>query len=129
MTKEKFIEFIKDLGFSQTWGSNSNSFSLFTDVNNLINSKYSNHQITMVFNQLNIHIDKNVELIQLSSSQISGHMTSGKNFGNFSLKTFGNEGDFQLELFLSFISGSFNKVPDSIIKYMRDKRIKDILGE
>jgi hypothetical protein len=119
MTKEKFIEFIKDLGFE---GQTLDSFSLFTDV---IGDPNLN---AMSFcNQLNIHIDKNVELIQLSLSQISSHMASGKSFGNFSLKTFGNEGDFQLELFLSFIRSSFNKVPDSITKYMRDKRIKDIL--
>ena len=54
-------------------------------------------------------------------------MQSGKNFGNFSLKTFGEEGDFQLELFLSFIKGSFNKLPNEITQFMRDKKIKDIL--
>ena len=118
MTKEKFIEFIKDLGFE---GQTLDSFSLFTDV---IDEWYNSGYL----NELNIHIDKNFELGQLSLSQIGGHMVSGsKNFGNFSLKTFGNEGDFQLELFLSFIRSSFNKVPDSITKYMRDKRIKDIL--
>jgi hypothetical protein len=54
-------------------------------------------------------------------------MQSGKKFGNFSLKTFGDENDFQLELFLSFIKGSFNKFPDTINQYMRDEKIKDIL--
>lgn len=124
MTKEKFIEFIIDLGFNQTWSSDSNSFSLSTDV-----IDGTNLSSIAFCNQLNIHIDKNFELVQLSLSQISSHMASGKSFGNFSLKTFGNEGDFQLELFLSFIRSSFNKVPDSITKYMRDKRIKDILVE
>jgi len=68
-------------------------------------------------------------LAQLSLSQMSGQMVCGKNFGNFSLKTFGDKGDFQLELFLSFIKGSFNRVPDNIIEYMRDKKIKNILSQ
>ena len=51
MTKEKFIEFIKDLGFE---GQTLDSFSLFTDV---IGDPNLN---AMSFcNQLNIHIDKN----------------------------------------------------------------------
>jgi hypothetical protein len=48
-------------------------------------------------------------------------------FGNFSLKTFGDDGDIQLELFLSFILGSFNKKPSHIVQFMRDMRIKNIL--
>lgn len=107
-----FIEFIKELGFSQTWLEKPDSFSFKTDVEN---------------NYLYINIDYNLGLFQLQETKMWSNMQSGKNFGNFSLKTFGNEGDFQLELFLSFIRSSFNKVPDSITKYMRDKRIKDIL--
>jgi hypothetical protein len=75
--------------------------------------------------QLKISIDG--ELVQLSLSQISTHMMAGKSFGNFSLKTFGDDGDIQLELFLSFILGSFNKKPSHIIQFMRDMRIKNIL--
>jgi hypothetical protein len=58
---------------------------------------------------------------------MSSHMMSGKNFGRFSLKTFGDKDDLQMEIFFSFIKGSFNKVPDNIIQYMRDKKITDIL--
>jgi hypothetical protein len=53
-------------------------------------------------------------------------MMVGKSFGNFNIKTFGDKNDFQMELFFSFIKGSFDKVPDAITQYMRDKKIKDI---
>jgi hypothetical protein len=112
MTKENFIEFIKELGFTQTWLEKPDFFSIKTDLEN---------------NYLNISIADNLDIFQLQETRMWSNMQSGKNFGNFSLKTFGDEGDFQLELFLSFIKGSFNKVPDVITQYMRDKKIKDIL--
>lgn len=112
MTKENFIEFIKELGFTQTWSEKPDFFSIKTDLEN---------------NYLNINIDYKSELFQLQETKMWSNMQSGKNFGNFSLKTFGDEGDFQLELFLSFIKGSFNKVPNQITQFMRDKKIKDIL--
>ena len=122
MTKEEFIEFIKELGFTQTWGNNPNSFSLTTDVIGNPN------QNAMAFaDQLKVSIDDERGLLQLSLSQMSSHMMAGRNFGNFSLKTFGDDNDFQLEIFLSFIKGSFKKTPNNIIQYMRDKKITDIL--
>lgn len=123
MTKEKFVEFIKELGFTQTWGFDSNSFILKTDIVD-VNSKFVDY-----YDELSIIISDEHQLVQLSLSQISTHITAGKKFGNFSLKTFGDSDDFQLEIFLSFIKGSFNIVPDNIIKYMRDKKIKNILQQ
>jgi hypothetical protein len=120
MTNEDFIEFIKELGFSQTWGVDSLGFSLSTDIVGKPNSNY------MAFSdQLKVIIDD--DFFQLSLSQMSSHMMVGKNFGRFSLKTFGDKDDLQMEIFFSFIKGSFNKVPDNIIQYMRDKKITDIL--
>jgi hypothetical protein len=120
--KEEFIEFIEDLGFTQTWGTDSKSFSLATDVVGNPN------QNSMAFaDQLKISIDDERGLIQLSLSQMSNHMIGGKNFGNFQLSSFGNDGDFQLEIFMSFIKGAFKKPPNNIIQYMRDKKIIDIL--
>jgi hypothetical protein len=122
MSKEDFIEFIKELGFTQTWGNNPNSFSLATDVIGNPN------QNAMAFaDQLKVSIDDERVLAQLSLSQMSSHMMAGKSFGNFSLKTFGDDNDFQLEIFLSFIKGAFKKPPNNIIQYMRDKKISDIL--
>ena len=122
MTKEDFIEFIKDLGFAQTWGADSKSFSLITDVVGNPN------QNAMAFaDELKISIDDKRGLVQLSLSQMSTHMMAGKNFGNFQLSTFGNDGDFQLEIFMSFIKGAFKKPPKNIVQYMRDKKIRDIL--
>jgi hypothetical protein len=122
MTKEEFVLFIEILGFTQTWGSNSNSFSLSTDVIGKPNQNY------MAFaDQLKISLDDELGLVQLSLSQMSSHMMSGKSFGQFSLKTFGDKDDFQLEIFLSFIKGAFKKPPNNIIQYMRDRKIRDIL--
>ena len=120
MVKEDFIEFIKELGFAQTWGSNSNSFSLSTDV-----MGKPNQNLMAFADQLKITIDD--ELVQLSLSQMSTHMMAGKSFGNFSLKTFGDDGDIQLEFFLSFILGSFNQKPKHILQFIRDRKIKNIL--
>ena len=69
------------------------------------------------------------DIVQLTLSQMSSHMMAGKNFGNFSLKTFGDDNDFQLEIFMSFIKSSFNKLPNTITQYMRDMNIKDILND
>ena len=122
MIKEDFIEFIKDLGFAQTWGADSKSFSLITDVVGNPN------QNAMAFaDELKISIDDKRGLVQLSLSQMSTHMMAGKNFGNFQLSTFGNDGDFQLEIFMSFIKGAFKKPPKNIIQYIRDRKIRDIL--
>jgi hypothetical protein len=122
MKKEEFIEFIKDLGFTQTWGTDSKSFSLATDVIGNPN------QNAMAFaDQLKISIDDKKGLAQLSLSQMSTHMMAGKSFGNFNLKTFGDDNDFQLEIFMSFIKGAFKKPSKNIIQYMRDKKIRDIL--
>ena len=129
MTKEEFIKFIKKLGFTQTWGNNKNGYSLATDV---IGNPNQNAMAFAVMKhlflyQLKISFDDERELVQLSLSQMSSHMMSGKNFGNFSLKTFGDDKDLQLEIFLSFVKGAFKKPPNNIIQYMRDKKIRDIL--
>jgi hypothetical protein len=122
MTKEEFILFINELGFIQTWTSKPDVFSMATDVVGNPN------QNAMAFaDQLNIHLDDEHGLAHLSLSQMSTHMMTGKNFGSFSLETFGNKNDIQIEIFLSFILGSFNKKPIHIIQYMRDKKISDIL--
>lgn len=119
MTKEEFISFIEELGFIQM---SISGFSLPTDVVGNPN------QTAMAFaDQLRVSIDDERGLVQLSLSKMSSYMVAGENFGNFSLKTFGDDNDFQLEIFLSFIKGAFKKPPNNIIQYMRDKKIRDIL--
>jgi hypothetical protein len=120
MTKEEFIKFIKELGFMQTWTTKPNHYSLYTDSTS---QKYSPAYV----DQLQISINDEIGLVQLSLSQMDSHMMSGNNFGNFSLKTFGDKDDFQLELFLSFILGSFDEKPKHIIQWIRDKKIQNIL--
>ena len=122
MTKEEFIEFIKDLGFTQTWTTGPNHYTLATDV-----IGNPNQNLMAFADQLKISFDDEYGIAQLSLSQMSTHMMVGKNFGNFQLSTFGNDGDFQLEIFLSFIKGAFKNPPKNIIQYMRDKKIMDIL--
>lgn len=121
MIKEEFIDFIKDLGFTQTWQSNSNYYIFYTD------KMVGNQLFTSRFDTLSVTLNDEYGLAQLALSQMSSNMTTGKNFGNFSLKTFGDENDFQLEIFMSFIKGSFKNPPKNIIQYMRDKKIRNIL--
>ena len=122
MTKEEFILFIEELGFTQTWMSKSNGFSLSTDM-----VGKPNQNLMAFADQLKITLDDERGIAQLSLSQMSTHMMVGKSFGNFSLETFGDDNDFQLEIFLSFIKGAFKKPPNNIIQYMRDRKIRDIL--
>ena len=121
MIKEEFIDFIKDLGFTQTWQSNPNYYIFYTD------KMVGNQLFTSRFDMLSVTLNDEYGLAQLALSQMSSNMTVGKNFGNFSLKTFGDENDFQLEIFMSFIKGSFKNPPKNIIQYMRDKKIRNIL--
>ena len=122
MKKEEFLEFIKELGFSQTWQTKPNSFSMTTDV-----VSQPNQNLMAFADQLNIHFDDINGLVQLSLSQMSTHMIVGKNFGNFQLKTFGEKDDLQIQIFMSFVKGAFKNPPNNIIQYMRDKKIKNIL--
>jgi hypothetical protein len=134
MTKEEFILFIKILGFNQTWYSDS-EFNMSTDVIqgspsgflgvNLSKGSVTGSGVWNLHDELNIIIDD--QNFQLGLSSVNSGMFSGKNFGRFSLKTFGDKDDFQLEIFLSFIKGAFNNPPNNIIQYMRDKKIRDIL--
>jgi hypothetical protein len=125
MTREEFITFIEQLGFDQTWQSNSNYYILSTDK---IGIGLSNNLISR-FDILSVTLNDEYGIAQLTLSQMSSNMSAGKNFGNFSLKTFGQKDDFQLEIFMSFITGSFNKLPNTITKYMRDMKIKNILND
>jgi len=122
MTKEEFILFIKILGFTNTWQSLDDKYSMATDIFSPPNQNFMSFA-----DQLKIEIVD--DIVHLSLSQMSSHIMAGKNFGNFSLKTFGDKGDFQLELFLSFILGSFNKKPNHIVQFMRDMKIKNILQQ
>ena len=121
MTKAEFVLFIEILGFTQTWQSNTNYYILYTD------QSLQNSLFTSRFDMLSVTLNDEYGLAQLALSQMSSNMTTGKNFGNFSLKTFGDENDFQLEIFMSFIKGSFKNPPNNIIQYMRDKKIRNIL--
>ncbi len=120
MTKEEFILFIKILGFTNTWQSIDDKYSMATDVVGAPNQNFMSFA-----DQLKIEIVD--DIAQLSLSQMSTHMVAGKSFGNFSLKNFGDKGDIQLEIFLSFILDSFNKKPEHIVRFMRDMKIKNIL--
>lgn len=123
MTKLEFIEFIKELGFDQVWQTNPDHYALTTDVIGLPSANY--HAFC---DQLNIHFDGENDLIHLSLTQQNNHMTTGKSFGNFSLKTFGVKDDLQIQIFMSFIKSAFKNPPSIISQYMRDKKIVDILN-
>ena len=125
MTREEFITFIEQLGFDQTWQSNPNYYILSTDK---IEIGLSNNQPSR-FDILSVTLNDEYGIAQLTLSQMSSNMSAGKNFGNFSLKTFAQKDDFQLEIFMSFIASSFDKLPNTITQYMRDMKIKNILND
>lgn len=116
MTREEFIDFIKEIGFTQSWTTNPDNYTLLTDKINP----------TGFIDALVIYISEGSA--HLSVTQNTTQFISGRSFGKFTLDTFGKFGDFQQELFISFIKGSFGKVPENITEYLRDKKIKDILN-
>lgn len=112
MTKKEFRLFIEILGFKNTWESIDDKYHMETDIVSPTN------QNGMAFiDQLKIEIVD--DMIHLSLVD--------KNFGNFNLSTFGDKNDLQLEIFLSFILGSFNNKPNHIVQLMRDMKIENIL--
>lgn len=115
MTREDFIDFIKDIGFTQSWTTNPDNYTILTDKINP----------TGFIDVLVVYISG--DSVHLSITQNTTQFISGKSFGKFTLNTFGKFGDFQQELFISFIKSSFSEVPQNITQYMRDKKIKDIL--
>lgn len=120
MTKKEFRLFIEILGFKNTWESIDDKYHMETDIVSPTN------QNGMAFiDQLKIEIVD--DMIHLSLSQINQISNRGKNFGNFNLSTFGDKNDLQLEIFLSFILGSFNNKPNHIVQLMRDMKIENIL--
>ena len=123
MKREEFITFIEQLGFTQTWQSNTNYYILYTD------QSLQNSLFTSRFDMLSVTLNDEYDIAQLALSQMSSNMSTGKNFGNFSLKTFAQKDDFQLEIFMSFIASSFDKLPNTITQYMRDMKIKNILND
>ena len=123
MTREEFITFIEQLGFTQTWQSNTNYYILYTD------QSLQNSLFTSRFDMLSVTLNDEYDIAQLALSQMSSNMSTGKNFGNFSLKTFAQKDDFKLEIFMSFIASSFDKLPNTITQSMRDMKIKNILND
>lgn len=115
MTKTDFIALITNIGFEL--GYNDYKIALEEP------SGMSHHSLGITF------IDD--MRFQLSQSKIIGGSLSGKSFGIFDLKTFGDDGDFQIELFFSFINGAFIKETGKknlkVTEYIRDNKLKDIL--
>jgi hypothetical protein len=127
MTELEFIKFIHQLGFIKTWEIEPNSFHMKTDKGDGI----SNHsQLTIVLSNDDSWISSRPKSkkIKLYLEDITNNgMPSFKSFGTFDLESFGSVSDLQIQLFFSFIIGSFNTAPVKVLEYMRDEKIKNIL--
>lgn len=119
MTKEDFITFIKELGFSKTWSSNTNLFYLNTDQ---ITSSTQNQSSFKIISIL-IESESRFQMSVIDS------FSSFRNteFGTYLINTFDCENDPQIELFFSFICQNFDKIPEKIISNIRDRRIDKVL--
>ncbi len=108
MTKQEFIDFILDLGFSPAWQTNPDYFIMPTQNE-----------------QLNLHLSK--DSIQISRTKHKLYQITLGRTQIFRLETFGKDDDSQIHLFLNFLKDSFVDLPDSILKHLRNENIKTIL--
>lgn len=112
MTKEAFITFITNLGFCESWSSvNKNRFYLTTDKSILNN--FSQKEC----NQLTIQIQNDMRF-ELSITDYTNNTVGS--FGIFTLNKFSEKNDDQIQLFMSFLSNSFEDVPEKIYNFIEE---------
>ena len=124
MTKLDFVKLLSELGFWSGYlrtGKRSNNMIL----------EIPSNKTPFNLQQLAVHFIEGDLQFTLQLEKISNGMQTGTSYGVFELKSFGEPGDFQMELFFSFINGAFRKETgrphQKTTEYIRDKNIQDIL--
>lgn len=116
MGLNEFIEFLKELGFKKTWGKRWEFYHLQTDV---IGPANTNHMAYR--NQIDVHIQGKLD----NYSILVNHGNYNSSSGDISFKS--DLVDFDKYEFIESIMTKFDKVPDNMIKYLRDIKINKIL--
>lgn len=117
MSKEEFIDWIESLGFSRTWESTPDEYSIFIDGDKGVLS-------SLISQKLYFHID--IDETRIYYSDFSGNMSFGSNLGRF---PFSSIGDFEKHLIVTKLSEYFDELPAQFKLFLRDSKIKNILGD
>lgn len=125
MTKLDFVKLLSELGF---WSGYNNTMLLEIPSNK---TPFNLQQLAVHFVEGDLQFTLQLEKILGLQWQLSNGMQTGTSYGVFQLESFGEPGDLQMELFLSFINGAFRKETGNphqkTTEYIRDKNIQDIL--
>jgi hypothetical protein len=116
MSREEFVNWIESLGFSRTWESNPDEYSIYPE-DGLPTSTWTPPK-------LYFHID--FDEIRIYYSKFSSSMSYGSNLGRFPLSSIG---DFEKLLIVTKLSEYFDELPQGFKVFLRDSKIKNILGD
>jgi len=118
MTRQEFIDWIEELGFSKTWNnSEGNEYSIIFGGDKKIPGIFSE--------KLYFQIEK-ID-IRIYYSNFKSGMSYGSNLGHFPLKDIG---EFEKTMILTVLLQHFSEeIPTEIKKYLRDSKIKNILED
>ena len=113
MNKQEFLKWIESLGFRQTWQSNPDEYSIFPKGEYFSSSP-------------KLYIVTDIESFRAYYSDCSRFGITGVNIGYF---RYSNLGDFEKYLLVTNFSEFFDELPNGFKEFIRDSKIKNILGD
>lgn len=113
MTKEEFIEFIEELGFTKTW-VDSEEWSIFPEGDGLFQPKI----------YINFTFEYEKDCIRLHHSKITNFASVGSNLGFFPIESIG---DFEKIIIVDILSKYCSELPYKFKKFIRDNKLNNIL--
>ena len=112
MTKEEFIKFIEELGFTRTWDE-SEEWSIFPEGNGLFQPKV----------YIKFTVEYGRDCIRLYHKIINS-ISTGSNLGFFPI---GSIGDFEKIIIVDSLSKYCSELPIKFKKFIRDNKLNSIL--
>ncbi len=115
MNENEFIDWIKELGFSKTWETYDGEYSIKPGGDGIFDPKI---YFTTSYEESEIKIG-------IHYAKMNGTMSYGSNIGYFNISQIG---EFEKIIIVHKLIEYFDEVPIGFKKYLRDSKIKDILG-
>ena len=116
MNKEEFIKWVESLGFTKTWETNDGEYSIFP----------GDPEIKIHLFGPKVYFTIDYDEIGIYYSDFSNNMSFGSNIGKFPLSSIG---DFEKLLIVTKLSEYFAELPNGFKEFLRDSKIKNILGD
>lgn len=120
MNKEEFIDWIKTLGFTETWQTYNGEWSMYTETGIIPNNGF------IFSGKVSFSFDDEKESVGVHYSKMTPTNSFGSNLGYFPLKDIG---EFEKFMIVTVLSQHFDEIPSTFKSYLRDEKIKNILGE